>query len=1314
VWLDGVEIWAADSGVTWSYDLALVEGDNLFSLTSQDLLGNESDATTGSIFLDTVFPVDPTVTSADPAAGVPTTDILVDLTWNPGTDEGTGVAGYSWLMDQSPVTTPPETVTGESLPLTVAIGPAEGDWYIHVSTVDGAGNWTSTYHYGPWVLDLTGPDAPVITTDGGNGPGVDFGTANPDAVLAGTVGADAAQVLVNGSDEGVTYTAGETAWTWTGSLEPGANRISVAAVDAAENQGPEAGITVTFRLEPGDFYVNPAQGTDGPAFGLSPDAGAFASLHFAVDLVNAGEPGAYTLHAAAGDYRVEPLGSEADAPLVITMNDVALVGAGQAVTLLSGADAVSWLTAVTVAADGVSVRGLATDRFDLGIEVRDNFLFVLITDNALAGYEACVDFGASDGSILRNRILAPADGEGLVGIRARNGSPMIENNLVVGLSTGLLLSMSGSPVFFNTIVENGLGVDADQGPGVILTGNIIAFNQSGAVLAMGATESENDFFGNVEFDLAGLPDSLGGTLYEDPLFVNRAAGDFRIQGVSPCVDATTRADPGMDLDGLARPQHTAWDMGALEKEAFDTDGDGLVDYVETGTGVYVSERDTGTAPNNPDTDGDGLGDGVEPGAFGTDPNRADTDGDTVDDGQEILDGTSPLDPYSFILPAGAPPRFETPMPTEAQKRGMGGREYAHEVVAQAGGGSHEGLTYSLVNPPGGAVMDTVTDGLGRDVGRLSFLPPGAGEYALDIRVTDGTSQAAYGVYTVTVAEALRIDPVSAALLRTTGDLGATEVARGFTITGGTPDPDPVSNRYDVELLAPGAAPELGGADPVDGVFTYTLDTTDRPDGEYRLRVTDAWGFVTVSGPVFIHTATLAVLGESVTGDGSGGASLVVGGGGGAYSGTTITVPPGTVPAGELFLSASTAGGSTPWLAAIQRRGEILYFNAVDALGNAVEFAGPVAVTIPYGGLLEPGDDPADLVIVHYNEAQGRWERVAGVVVNEVDQTLTFFTDGFSLFSPVLPVALETEAIGGSQVQNYRMLSFAGMTFDQDVRAALAGILGAYDDTMWRLFAHDALSGMYVEATEENAALFGEEYALKPGASWWFISRNDAFLSLEGLAYQSGAGAQFYTVLPPGWSMLAHPWETTVSLLTHDLEVSEDGETWMSVTSEGNDLTGPSLWLFKGPAGEAGAWYDEALWEDAVLPAYTAGWVKNLTGRPVFLRMVDKDLLGKANGLPGRLRKAAGDMLAAGMKAAVADAWAASLASGTPPDPPGSSGSGAGAIGVDVGEASGGGFCFVRSAAGPSRPGGGLLFLVLAGIWAVVWLARGRRGIRPPG
>jgi PKD repeat protein len=105
----------------------------------------------------------------------------------------------------------------------------------------------------------------------------------------------------------------------------------------------------------------------------------------------------------------------------------------------------------------------------------------------------------------------------------------------------------------------------------------------------------------------------------------------------------------------------------------DIDYDGLLNEVETNTGIYVDETDTGTDPHDPDTDDDGLTDGWEVengldpndgtgdnGAEGdldgdgltnieeynnnTDPNDADSDDDGLTDGEEVNTyGTDPND-----------------------------------------------------------------------------------------------------------------------------------------------------------------------------------------------------------------------------------------------------------------------------------------------------------------------------------------------------------------------------------------------------------------------------------------------------------------------------------------------------------------------------------------------------------------------------------------------------------------------------------------------------------------------------------------------
>jgi len=66
-----------------------------------------------------------------------------------------------------------------------------------------------------------------------------------------------------------------------------------------------------------------------------------------------------------------------------------------------------------------------------------------------------------------------------------------------------------------------------------------------------------------------------------PRFVNPGAGDFHLLGDSDAIDAGLATDaPGLDLDGKARPQGIAIDIGAYEHPSGDIDGDGYVDFVD--------------------------------------------------------------------------------------------------------------------------------------------------------------------------------------------------------------------------------------------------------------------------------------------------------------------------------------------------------------------------------------------------------------------------------------------------------------------------------------------------------------------------------------------------------------------------------------------------------------------------------------------------------------------------------------------------------------------------------------------------------------
>ena len=112
-----------------------------------------------------------------------------------------------------------------------------------------------------------------------------------------------------------------------------------------------------------------------------------------------------------------------------------------------------------------------------------------------------------------------------------------------------------------------------------------------------------------------------------------------------------------DNDGLTNLQE--FELRTFPRES-DTDQDGLKDGVETKTGIYVSQEDTGSHPLRPDTDSDGLMDGVEnpdidydPGnpraRPGTSPVNPDTDSDGGLDGLEVGGGTNPT--VAGLLPS---------------------------------------------------------------------------------------------------------------------------------------------------------------------------------------------------------------------------------------------------------------------------------------------------------------------------------------------------------------------------------------------------------------------------------------------------------------------------------------------------------------------------------------------------------------------------------------------------------------------------------------------------------------------------------------
>ncbi|HEY3412224.1 MAG TPA: choice-of-anchor Q domain-containing protein [Armatimonadota bacterium] len=156
------------------------------------------------------------------------------------------------------------------------------------------------------------------------------------------------------------------------------------------------------------------------------------------------------------------------------------------------------------------------------------------------------------------------------------GNNLVYDNRVVGnlTSAGGGIDAAQATVSNNTIVGNSATYDTGAGAsggalraaaGSVLANNIIAAN-GGPLSLSGVTTSRNDIFGE-----ASAPGSTD--IIADPLFMDRANGDFHLKAGSPCIDAgdDSAVSAGeTDLDGNPRIRGAHVDIGAYEVVASTT------------------------------------------------------------------------------------------------------------------------------------------------------------------------------------------------------------------------------------------------------------------------------------------------------------------------------------------------------------------------------------------------------------------------------------------------------------------------------------------------------------------------------------------------------------------------------------------------------------------------------------------------------------------------------------------------------------------------------------------------------------------------
>jgi hypothetical protein len=160
---------------------------------------------------------------------------------------------------------------------------------------------------------------------------------------------------------------------------------------------------------------------------------------------------------------------------------------------------------------------------------------------------------------------------------------VIRNNVVSGGTrddaAGIFLSSGAGSVAYNNIVHqvSGPGIRLDYGAVDcrVLHNTVYAAGDRALVVGTKASDTlaRNNIFAGVDGAEGTLSDvsELGVTtmtsnVFVDPLFVDVAAGNFRVQAGSAAIDqGTTEPEVTVDFDGTPRPRGAGYDVGAFER-----------------------------------------------------------------------------------------------------------------------------------------------------------------------------------------------------------------------------------------------------------------------------------------------------------------------------------------------------------------------------------------------------------------------------------------------------------------------------------------------------------------------------------------------------------------------------------------------------------------------------------------------------------------------------------------------------------------------------------------------------------------------------
>jgi hypothetical protein len=332
-------------------------------------------------------------------------------------------------------------------------------------------------------------------------------------------------------------------------------------------------------ISPGTYYVDISQFSEGDGSAGNP----WKTLHYAIQQINSGDPGIYTLNVATGTYSV-PNG-EADATLVINQDNVTIQGAGAGSTIINGIIDSTWQIGIEINASNVTISGCEVRNFTMnGINIYTG-TGQIVEDCDIHDNDWGIYTNNTSPEIRKNKIYDNTIGIYITVFDGAAYAPVIKNNLiytptgtmeygieVYAASTGSTASPS---IYHNTIdggTLDGIYIREEMTP----PAHDIKFNII-TNFAQYGIHNDITFSGNPVIDYNDVWNNTGsnyngctaGTndISSDPSFLG--GGDYNLQSGSPCIDAIPTGEPPADpvsddLEGNTRPQGSGYDMGCYE------------------------------------------------------------------------------------------------------------------------------------------------------------------------------------------------------------------------------------------------------------------------------------------------------------------------------------------------------------------------------------------------------------------------------------------------------------------------------------------------------------------------------------------------------------------------------------------------------------------------------------------------------------------------------------------------------------------------------------------------------------------------------